>query len=216
MNTEEKTVSVQSPEDFEDIVTSGSGFEGAVITAATEQAQTIIEAAKADGKKKYEDILFAENKDVVAAHKTEIEAALRRKVAGAKQDNMKKLLVYRKQLVNGLFAQCKEALQQFTSKEKEYVTFVLKSIEPHTCKVGEECVILHKQGDEKLAENIKKIIPNANCEVDKTIKIGGVKLKCKRVLYDETIDRRLQSERKNFLQHCQLHISAVETEPINE
>ncbi len=215
MNNSGANENMQMPEDYENIVSGGSGFEAAVIEAATEQAQDIIQKAKEEGKNKYEAMLAQDKADVVAAHKTEIEAALRRKVAGARQNNMKKLLVYRKQLVNGLFAECEETLLQFTKKE-EYVQFVLNSIKVHLESVCEQAIIFIKQSDEKIIDEIKKILPLIEIQIDKTIKIGGVKIKCNRILFDETIDRRLKEERNSFLQNCNLHISTVETGLDNE
>ncbi len=218
MSIENANEQMQQAEDYESIVTSeGGGFEAAVIAASMEQAQQIIENAKAEGKKQYEEVLANDKADVVAAHKTELEAMLRRKVAGSRQDNMKKLLVYRKQLVNGLFAQCEEQLLAFTKeKKKEYAAFVLNSVKPYLTKIDKNSVLYIKQGDEDLATEYKTIMRGIETQVDKTIKIGGVKLKCNRVLFDETIDRRLVEEREEFLQRCNLHISIGETEPTDE
>ncbi len=200
--------------DLEELSSAGN-FESAVITAATEQAERIIEEARLEGKKEYDAMLMHDKADDVAAHKTQIMAKLRRKVAGAKQDNMKKLLVYRKQLVNGLFAQCKEELEKYV-KSDEYATFIKSSIEKHSCKLQAQNTVFFKQGDSVAESTLKELLPNADFCADASIKIGGAKLRCGRLLFDETLDERLREQRTLFLQRCNLHVSTAETEQTDE
>ncbi len=190
-------------------------FEMAVLEAATKHAQQILQKAKEEGELEYEELIKNDKADVVAAHKTEIDAALRRKVAGEKQNNMKKLLVYRKQLVNGLFAQCEESLLQFTASDK-YTNFCIDKIKQHIKNSDKNYTVLIKSGDDLLIENIKKMWPDVQTEVDDTIKIGGAKIRCGNILHNETLDRRLEDERVLFVQRCNLHVSTQETETNNE
>ena len=52
--------------------------------------------------------------DPLIPYREEAKNRLARKMASVKQDNRKKLLVYRSQLVNGLFAEMEEALEEYT------------------------------------------------------------------------------------------------------
>ncbi len=194
---------------------SASNFEAVVLDAATRHAQKILQDAKEEGTKEYEALIKNDKADVVAAHKTEIEASLRRKVASEKQENMKKLLVYRKQLVNGLFAQCKESLEQFAATQ-EYISFCINCIAKHIKNDGANHTVLLKQEDTLPIEQIQKQWPAALLQTDSSIKIGGVKVRYNNILYNETLDRRLEDERELFVQRSNLHVSAQETEIDNE
>lgn len=189
------------------------GFESSVLEAAQEQANRILQQGEAESRAAYEAVIGQQKADPVAAHKTESKAALRRKVAGAKQNNLHKLLVYRKQLVNGLFAECEEALSDFV-KSKDYPKFVADTLAPYADKAKEAggCIVRLRIGDEAPKKALEALLPGVQFSEDPTIYIGGAKLQCGRIVYDETLGQRLREQRTAFLQRCNLHINTVGTE----
>ncbi len=198
--------------------TSANSFELSVIQAAQKQAAQILENAKLESEKLYAAILSQDNGDPVKAHETELNSLLRKSVANIKQDNLKKLIIYRKQLVNGLFAECSEQLLDFTNT-KEYTPFLQNSLAPYMqCanEQGADCIVLLRQNDKKGENIIKKLLPQAKIKSDAQIKIGGAKITCGRILFDETLDTRLSEYRKEFLVHCELHIDAIGLEQSDE
>ena len=48
---------------------------------------------------------------------------------------------------------------------------------------------------------------------DGTITLGGVRLACGNVLFDETLDDRLASLREGFLGRCGLHVDVYKRQP---
>ncbi len=196
-------------------ITGSNNFEVSVMKAARKQAAQILNEAKAQSEALYNTILAQDKGDPVKAHETELNSDLRRSIANIKQENLKKLIVYRKQLVNGLFAECSEQLVQFTSTE-DYAPYIKKTIEPFTkeaLKLNEKCIVLIRPGDETAKKTIAAILPKANLKEDAQIEIGGIKLILGRILHDETFDTRLLNHRKDFLLHCELHIDAIGLEP---
>ena len=191
------------------------GFESSVLEAAAEQANRIVEAAEKDSQAAYDAVLAQHKGDAVAAHKTEMKAALRRKVAGAKQENLRKLLIYRKQLVNGLFAECEEQLADFT-KTPQYIEFVVNTLAPYAEKAQEGCTVYLRIGEEAPKAALQKLLPKVTFATDASIRIGGAKLQVGRIVYDETLGERVRTQRAAFLQRCKLRVNTVEMEQADE
>ncbi len=196
-------------------ITGSNSFEISVMKAARKQATQILNEAKAQSEALYSSILAQDNGDPVKAHETELTSVLRRSVANMKQENLKKLIIYRKQLVNGLFAECSEQLVNFTCTN-EYADFLKNTIDPfleEACNLKEKCTVLMCPTDEIAKKTVAKILPNASVKTNAQIKIGGIQIIIGRILHDETLDTRLLNHRKDFLLHCELHIDAIGLEP---
>ena len=99
--------SMETPEQY-------SEFEDSVIEAAKTQAQRIIDDARRQGDANFDKLMEGHRGDPLIPYREEAKNRLARKMASVKQDNRKKLLVYRSQLVNGLFAEMEEALEEYT------------------------------------------------------------------------------------------------------
>ncbi|MEG2930480.1 MAG: hypothetical protein RR825_01715 [Ruthenibacterium sp.] len=190
------------------------GFENSVLEAAGEQAQRIIEQAQRDSRAAYEAQMGQEKGDPAAAHKTDTEAALRRRIAGARQSNLQKLLIYRKQLVTGLFAECEEQLDEFT-KTPAYAAFVADTLAPYVERAKDGCTVYLRIGDDAPKAALQKLLPKVQFANDPSIRIGGAKLQCGRILYDETLGQRMRDERTAFLQRCKLRVDTVGMEQDN-
>ena len=182
-----------------------SDFESSVLEAAVHQGKLIVQKATKESDEKLRVLLAAKSGDIVAAYRTEKDAALRRKTAGARQENRKKLLIYRKQLVNGLFAEATEELELFT-ETPAYADFLVKSLQKHLEKAHGVCNVLVRKADLVYADRLKSVLPTCDIEVDPTIGLGGLKLAIGRVLYDETLDDALLAQRAQFLTRCNLRV----------
>lgn len=93
--------SMETPEQY-------SEFEDSVIEAAKTQAQRIIDDARRQGDANFDKLMEGHRGDPLIPYREEAKNRLARKMASVKQDNRKKLLVYRSQLVNGLFAEMED------------------------------------------------------------------------------------------------------------
>lgn len=193
----------QSPEAYSD-------FEASVLEAAAHQADLMVEKAQKESEERYQGLINAQNGDLVAAHLTECEAALRRKIASAKQENRKKLLIYRKQLVNGLFAEAKEVVLDFC-KTAAYTDFLVNSLQKHLDVDTKSCIVYLKHEDAAQQGAISAVLPGCQFQTDPSILLGGAKLVAGRVLYDETIDDALRTQRADFLTRCHLRVEAEES-----
>lgn len=185
------------------------GFEESVLEAAQAQADRIVAQAKKDAETLKEALLTHQEGDPVAAHEPQLAAQMRRNLAAAKQSNTRRLLIYRKQLVNGLFAEAKEQLGAFTATPA-YTDFLCKTLGAHADKAAQGCTVYLRAADLGQQDAIAKVLPGAQFAADPTIALGGGKVRCGRVLFDETLDDRLVEQRDRFLARCNLHVSAKE------
>lgn len=191
------------------------GFESSVLEAAQQQAKQIADEAAAESEAIYNKLIRKEKGDPVAEHRSHTEAAYRRKVAATKQENTKKLLVYRKQLVNGLFAEASESVEEFT-QTKDYSDFLTKLLAPYAAQAADGCTVLLREADMTHKAALAKLLPKAEFIVDSSIVLGGAKLRIGRILYDETLSERLRAERAAFVSRCKLRVNAAELEQADE
>ena len=107
-----------------------AGFDDSVMEAAQRQAQTVLDQAKQQADELYESLIASKRSDPVAAYRAEAQTKLARESAAQKQENRKKLLVYRRQLVNALFAEAEEEIETYVSSA-QYESDMKKRLE--TC-----------------------------------------------------------------------------------
>ena len=191
--------SMETPEQY-------SEFEDSVIEAAKTQAQRIIDDARRQGDANFDKLMEGHRGDPLIPYREEAKNRLARKMASVKQDNRKKLLVYRSQLVNGLFAEMEEALEEYTGTPA-YAQRVADALARRAPEISGKCTVRLRRADEALlASVVKKALPSADIAVDGSIRLGGVKLETQHILYDETLDFAAAAERAAFLTRCKLRV----------
>ena len=178
--------SMETPEQY-------SEFEDSVIEAAKTQAQRIIDDARRQGDANFDKLMEGHRGDPLIPYREEAKNRLARKMASVKQDNRKKLLVYRSQLVNGLFAEMEEALEEYTGTPA-YAQRVADALARRAPEISGKCTVRLRRADE------------ADIAVDGSIRLGGVKLETQHILYDETLDFAAAAERAAFLTRCKLRV----------
>ncbi|NCC08354.1 MAG: hypothetical protein EOM30_10055 [Clostridia bacterium] len=196
-NTKQKAV-VKEPAQYED-------FSSSVINAAMHQASLIAAKAKKESDTHYKELLAAQPLNTVAAYKTNAKTNLRRQEAADKQENRRKLLVYRMQLVHGIFAEAKESLEEFAASDK-YADYLIGIAKKHAEDVKGECTVILRAEDEKYKDAILEILPKAKFETSADIKIGGMKLVVGRLMYVDTLSDALESQQQSFLTRCKLYV----------
>lgn len=193
-----------------------AAFDDSVMAAAQRQADSILKAARAEAEQMYQKLTAPQRTDPVALYRAEAEAALARKVAFAQQENRKKLLVYRQQLVNALFAEAEENLEAY-AETPAYVADMERRLaacarraQGHT-----PAVVYVRRGDEtRLAAAAAKVFPGCPVKADGRIRLGGFKLAADGVLFDETLDFAADAERERFLSRCGLRVDQGETKTV--
>lgn len=125
--------SMETPEQY-------SEFEDSVIEAAKTQAQRIIDDARRQGDANFDKLMEGHRGDPLIPYREEAKNRLARKMASVKQDNRKKLLVYRSQLVNGLFAEMEEALEEYTGTPA-YAQRVADALARRAPEISGKCTV---------------------------------------------------------------------------
>ena len=154
--------SMETPEQY-------SEFEDSVIEAAKTQAQRIIDDARRQGDANFDKLMEGHRGDPLIPYREEAKNRLARKMASVKQDNRKKLLVYRSQLVNGLFAEMEEALEEYTGTPA-YAQRVADALARRAPEISGKCTVRLRRADEALlAPVVTKALPSADIAVDGSI-----------------------------------------------
>ena len=154
--------SMETPEQY-------SEFEDSVIEAAKTQAQRIIDDARRQGDANFDKLMEGHRGDPLIPYREEAKNRLARKMASVKQDNRKKLLVYRSQLVNGLFAELEDALEEYTGTPA-YAQRVADALARRAPEISGKCTVRLRRADEALlAPVVKKALPSADIAVDGSI-----------------------------------------------
>jgi vacuolar-type H+-ATPase subunit E/Vma4 len=185
-----------------------AGFEDSVLLAARAQADLIVAEARAQGDELFASLTATQRTDPLAVYRAQAENALNRHVAAQRQENRRKLLVYRKQLTEGLFAELEENLLAF-AETPAYEGWVAGHLAAHSAAVesaGGCTVYLRGQDVQRLRARVLQVLPEANIEADRTIFLGGAKVAVGRVLYDDTLDSAVAAQRTQFLSQCGLRV----------
>ena len=125
--------SMETPEQY-------SEFEDTVIEAAKTQGQRMIDDARREGGANFDKLMEGHRGDPLIPYREEAKNRLARKMASVKQDNRKKLLVYRSQLVNGLFAEMEEALEEYTGTPA-YAQRVADALARRAPEISGKCTV---------------------------------------------------------------------------
>ena len=182
-------------------------FEASVLKSASMEAQQIVQEGEKEARQIVEQARHSSvdtQLDRAAKRAAALEAAV------ARRENRDRLLRYRTQLVNGLFAEAQEAALAFAQSGQAYAAFVQAALARHrdACAQGPCRVLVRKADLDALAGAVKAALPGCKYELcaDAAIALGGAKLACGNVLFDETLDDRLASLREEFLGRCGLRV----------
>lgn len=185
-------------------------FEASVLKSASMEAQEIVQEGEKEARKIVEEARRSIVDTQLDAYRRAAKRAAALEAAVARRENRDRLLRYRTQLVNGLFAEAQEAALAFAQSGQPYAAFVQQSLARHrdACAQG-PCRVLVREADMAALEGaVQAALPGCAYELcaDGTIALGGVRLACGSVLFDETLDDRLASLREGFLGRCGLRV----------
>jgi len=141
----------------------------------------------------------------MASMRNEIAARISRKEA----EGRKKLFNKRNRITQEVFSRAKNILIEFT-KSENYLDFLKKSAENISHLIENYNKILYiKEEDYKFVKIISGYF-GAKCKVqqDNNIKIGGIKVKDIKtgMIYDETLDTKLENQCEWFILTCPMKI----------
>ena len=185
-------------------------FEASVLKSASMEAQQIVQEGEKEARQIVEQARHSSVDTQLDAYRRAAKRAAALEAAVARRENRDRLLRYRTQLVNGLFAEAQEAALAFAQSGQAYAAFVQAALARHrdACAQGPCRVLVRKADLDALAGAVKAALPGCNYELcaDAAIALGGAKLACGNVLFDETLDDRLASLREEFLGRCGLRV----------
>ena len=185
-------------------------FEASVLKSASMEAQQIVQEGEKEARQIVEQARHSSVDTQLDAYRRAAKRAAAREAAVARRENRDRLLRYRTQLVNGLFAEAQEAALAFAQSGQAYAAFVQAALARHrdACAQGPCRVLVRKADLDALAGAVTAALPGCKYELcaDAAIALGGAKLACGNVLFDETLDDRLASLREEFLGRCGLRV----------
>lgn len=185
-------------------------FEASVLKSASMEAQQIVQEGEKEARQIVEQARHSSVDTQLDAYRRAAKRAAALEAAVARRENRDRLLRYRTQLVNGLFAEAQEAALAFVQSGQAYAAFVQAALARHrdACAQGPCRVLVRKADLDALAGAVKAALPGCKYELcaDAAIALGGAKLACGNVLFDETLDDRLASLREEFLGRCGLRV----------
>lgn len=129
-------------------------------------------------------------------------------VARAQMDEHSRLLLHRKELTERVFENVRQRLIEF-ARSPEYPGWLEERAGAVPTELDHSASVLYVcPRDLPLGEKLLARFPGAALAEDKSIRLGGFRLRNgkARVLADETLDERLENERPWFLENCGLKI----------
>ncbi|MEG0339330.1 MAG: V-type ATP synthase subunit E family protein [Oscillospiraceae bacterium] len=179
-------------------------FEQAVIGAAENEAHALIEGAE----KERDEMLYKARHSVAKSDFDKLSFAAERWRLGVKasisQDSRRRLLLYRESLIDDLLNELCDKLKAFT-QSKDYEAFLSGKLSLYESKIAKNSVIYCKNEDKSLLQKLCAQYDIAFADDDDII-LGGFRLACDNLLYDETLDTARDEERGRLLSYCNLEV----------
>ncbi len=181
-----------------ELLGDAQGEAEATIVDAEKQAKEALQAAKQQADQSYQSI--------VSQAKAQAEAEKRKILSLAEVEIRNRILKIKEEIVDAAFNRSVEKLNAFV-KTKQYRDYFLRLVEDSSKKIGFKYLIIHVNAKDKAW--LKQVsLDNLSRKVQLEIKlsdqaenfIGGVRIETAdgKILYDNTIDNRLQ-ELKPYL-----------------
>lgn len=167
-----------------------------VIAAAGRQRAEALEAAYAQCE--------AADPDMIAGR---LAKEAERSYAAISGEAHRELLAWREGLVTELFTEVEARLAKFTASSA-YEPWLLSKLAAHEdfTKGGEGITLQLREEDASFAPVLQKALSDAAIEYAADIRLGGVRIAGKRVLYDESLGSALQEQLQAFYESGELRL----------
>ena len=132
-------------------------FEASVLKSASMEAQQIVQEGEKEARQIVEQARHSSVDTQLDAYRRAAKRAAALEAAVARRENRDRLLRYRTQLVNGLFAEAQEAALAFAQSGQAYAAFVQAALARHrdACAQGPCRVLVRKADLDALAGAVK-------------------------------------------------------------
>lgn len=185
-------------------------FEASVLKSASMEAQQIVQEGEKEARQIVEQARHSSVDTQLDAYRRAAKRAAALEAAVARRENRDRLLRYRTQLVNGPV--CRSAGGRAGLCAKRAGVCRLCAGRAGAPQGRLRAGALPRAGAESrfgcAGRRGKSALPGCKYELcaDAAIALGGAKLACGNVLFDETLDDRLASLREEFLGRCGLRV----------
>ncbi len=185
----------------------------AILSQANQEARELIDKANATRQQEisgFNEAVVEKMFIRMQAKASNIRITSVKTIAKNQLDAHRELLTHRTQKTDEVFLNVRKRLQDFTKTQEYKQDILTRAAALKDDYDHESSVILVRECDKNIAEEIKRELGGkAEIKSDVTIEIGGFKLKNSkaRILVDETLDERLEEQKKVFLQNCGLKIN---------
>lgn len=191
-----------------------NSFINSIADTAEEKRKKVFsqteEILKAEKEKIEEDAKKAAN-DYIKAKTASIKLEAGKRISESAAQCRKEVFSRRNEIAMQIRSEVAEKLSDFTRSE-EYRIFLEKSAAKVMENFGASNVtLLFRAEDVALGEKICRKYPNARASEDPTIQIGGIKGidSVMMLLVDDTLDSRLNSQKKWFEENSGLYIGTT-------
>lgn len=193
----------------------GAVFKEAVLSKAEAHGMHVIAEA---GKKRaaaleqaYQQVARDATAGVEKRLRTEHDKELASLAGRAQRD----LLLYRTELVDGMFARVEKQLADFAAGGG-YAAWFAAKLQAHAANLDAcEAAVLYVRPADAARGELFQMRPGLRVEQDARIRLGGFLLACGNVLFDESFDAALDEARKAFYQGGALSLDALGNEDVS-
>ena len=184
-------------------------FKEAVLSKAETRGMHMIAEA---GKKRaaaLEQAYQQVARDATAGVEKRLRAEHDKELASLAGRAQRDLLLYRTELVDGMFARVEAQLEAFAAGEG-YAPWCAAKLQAHAAQLDAcETPVLYVRPADAARAELFQSRPGLRVEADSRIRLGGFLLACGNVLFDETFDAALAEERRAFYQSGVLTLDAL-------
>lgn len=188
-----------------------SKFNQAIHHYAEEQRLKIEEELKKFKEKELseaEDEVLLEAYHMIQKEMAQMRSNITKEMAHREMDARRKLLEQRKTIMNRVFMAAAEKLQAFAASPEYHDWVVRHCRELSGLFTAPDTVAFIREEDMKMAEEIRKILPNCQIEKDPEIRLGGLRVQSLQLglVADETLDALLIDQQEWFEEHSGLQV----------
>lgn len=182
-------------------------FQDAVLSQAEARGMEIIAEAGQNRAKELQEAY----QSCVEADYDLVKARMKQKnqhsVAAYTQKARRQLLQMRAEKVDEMFALVQKRLEEF-AQSGEYPAYLRGLLEKHAGLPGggKQPTVYLRAEDEAHKTALARVWPSARFEVSPRVVLGGLAVEKGNVLYDETLDEKLEEQRRLFCASGRLSI----------
>lgn len=182
-------------------------FKDAVLSQAEASSMEVIAEAGRQRAKALEDAYAqceAADPEMIAGR---LAKEAERSYAAISGEAHRELLAWREGLVAELFGDVEARLAKFTSSDA-YGPWLLEKLAAHAdfTKDSEGITLQLREEDASFAPGLQKALPKATIEYAADIRLGGVRIMGRRVLFDESLDSALLDQKQAFYESGELRL----------